>query len=221
MKDGFEEMVAYARPFFRDLRQNNSKDWFDPRKADYVERIRKPGELFADIFADELRDLTGAGHGAKVYRIYRDVRFSADKSPYNPWLHILWTQGGGTAASPAWFFACDADGVSLAVGIVGLDSDQLKRFRGWIDRDGDVIRDTIDGIAAATGGGLSDWGPEPLKRVPAPYAQDHPHAPLLRRKCLIVTVPFADTIQERGLIPVSREAVQTLMPLWTLLQDGL
>ena len=220
MKDGFEDMIAYARPFFRDLRANNRKDWFDPRKADYVQRIRKPGDLFADLFADELRELTGVSHGAKVYRIYRDVRFSADKSPYNPWLHILWAQAGGTAASPAWFFACDADDVSLAVGIVGLDSDQLKRFRVWIDRDGDAIRDAVDGIAAA-GGGISDWGPESLKRVPAPYAQDHPHASLLRRKCLIVTVPFADTIRDRGLILVSRDTVQTLMPLWALLQEGV
>ena len=77
--DSFTKMVDTAQAFFAELAAANTREWFEPRKAHYASAIRKPSELFAEVVSDELSSLTGVRHDAKLFRIYRDVRFSKDK----------------------------------------------------------------------------------------------------------------------------------------------
>ena len=87
MADGFEDMIDAAVPFFTELAANNSKAWFEPHKARYAEDIRKPAEFMAELVSEDLARITGKPHASKVFRIYRDVRFSKDKTPLNAHLH--------------------------------------------------------------------------------------------------------------------------------------
>jgi uncharacterized protein (TIGR02453 family) len=88
--DGFTQLVDEARAFFAQLDANNTKEWFEPRKAHYQTHIRQPAELLCELVGEELAHLTGKRHSGKVLRIYRDVRFSREKRPYNVHLHMVW-----------------------------------------------------------------------------------------------------------------------------------
>ncbi|RVT83920.1 TIGR02453 family protein [Rhodobacteraceae bacterium CCMM004] len=218
MADDFTAMADAAQAFFAELRENNDRAWFQARKDRYEAEIGRPAGDFADVIARSLGALTGQDHGAKIFRIYRDVRFSKDKSPYNPWLHILWTETGAPDVAPAFFFSADADGVSGMVGAMGFKGAALTRWRELVDRRGDDLTAAL----AAAGARLSDYGPAPLKRVPPGYDPDHPHADLLRRKAVIAGGPVDPGFRDdAGLVEGAMRHYTALMPLRTLLREGL
>lgn len=220
MSDGFDELISEARSFFLDLGKNNSKEWFEPRKTQYNERIRKPAELLADLFAEDLSRLTGAALKPKVFRIYRDVRFSKDKTPYNPHLHLSWFPAGD-AQRPGWFFGAAPEYLLLGTGLPGLAGPDLTRFRAAIDRDGAALEAALQRAGEASGACLSDFGPEPLKRVPKPYPQDHPQADLLRRKSLFVKSDMPEGWASDGLLKTMKAQAQSLLPVWSWLDHAM
>ena len=213
--DGFDAMVTEARQFFRDLAAHNSTAWFEPRKAHYLTAIRAPATAMAHAMADDITRLTGVPHRAKLFRIARDVRFSADKSPYHPWLQMVWTPFDPGHLSPVLFFSVEPDDTVLGCGILGLKGADLTRYRVFVDARGDELRAAI----AMAGGVLSDHMAGPLARVPRPYPADHPQGDLLRRKSLLAMrslgrdwMPGAD-----GMLAALTEEIRPMLPLHTLL----
>jgi len=74
--------------------------------------------------------------GGSLFRIYRDVRFSKDKSPYKTWVGIRFWEGGGKAGgNPGFFFGFDATGGGLHVGMHGFDKEMLAAYRQAVDDD--------------------------------------------------------------------------------------
>lgn len=183
MTDGFTQMIDDSNAFFAELARNNTKDWFAPRKDHYTANIKKPAELFSEILAEDFTQISRIGHTPKLFRIYRDVRFSKDKTPLNAHLHILWSQTSDAPFAPAFFFGSDPHGITVGTGVMGLQGEALTRYRAFIDNWGDQLDEAIE----ASGLAPSNWGPAPLKRVPSPYDKDHPHAEHLKRKSLIVS----------------------------------
>ncbi len=216
MSDGFEQMVDAALPFFAELEQNNSKDWFDPRKAQYTEEIKKPAEFFGELIAEDLSRMTGRGHKAKLFRIYRDVRFSKDKTPLNTHLHLMWSDPKGTDLSPVYFFGLSSSYFMVGGGVMGLKGETLAAFRAHVDRHGDAVQDALN-EAAGQGITLSDWGPEPLKRVPKPFAADHPQADLLKRKALAISGPVEEGWRAEGLVKSVCARLKQILPVMDVL----
>ncbi|OYW61744.1 MAG: hypothetical protein B7Z31_02325 [Rhodobacterales bacterium 12-65-15] len=214
MSDGFDRLVDEARSFFADLDTNNTKDWFEPRKDHYNAAIRKPAELLCDLVGAEITRLTGATHHGKVMRIYRDVRFSKDKRPYNAHLHMVWSQGAREDhAGPAWFFACAPDTLALNMGLPVLKGDALTAWRRLVDTGGDDLASTI----RDTGFGLSAWGEPPLKKVPPPYPADHPQADLLRQRSFILDAALGEAWRAGGLLAAITDRCARLLPVWRVL----
>jgi uncharacterized protein (TIGR02453 family) len=170
----------------------------------------------ADLFAEDLAKATGVPHGPKLFRIHRDVRFSKDKTPYNTHLHLLWSRPG-EATTPAWFFGASPDYLTLGMGVIGLEKDNLTRFRQMIDTAGDDLTDAMGSAEATANVTLSDWGPDPLKRVPKPYDADHPHAELLKRKSFAIHAPLPSDWQSRGVLPSLGALVPPMLPIWRIL----
>ncbi|MEM9974863.1 MAG: TIGR02453 family protein [Pseudomonadota bacterium] len=220
MADGFVELIDSSNAFFGELLQNNTKEWFEPQKPRYTDEIKKPGELLASLLAEDLSRLCGVSFKPKLFRIYRDVRFSKDKTPYNAHLHISCMQGG-EGAKPGWFFGSAPDYLFLCTGVMGLQGAGLTRFRALVDQDGDALQSAIDAAVAGAGAEISSWGPEPLKRVPKPYDADHPHAELLKRKNLVLVAAPAGGWREHGLLKGLGETAKALLPVWQVLESGL
>lgn len=212
MADGFEALVDTSIAFFSELRDNNSKDWFAPRKEAYKRDIQKPAELLGELIAEDLSRLTGHAHKPKLFRIYRDVRFSKDKTPLNAHLHLMWSATQQSDLSPAFFFGLSPDYFLMGGGIMGMKGPALAQFRAHIDAQGDALQNALE-RAAKLGVSISDWGPEPLKRVPKPFAQDHPHGALLKRKALAVHAPIDQNWREVGLVKAINARIAAISPV--------
>ena len=210
MADGFEQMIHDARTFFTELSKNNTRAWFDANKTRYTEGIKKPAEFFADLIAEDIARISGDPVQSKVFRIYRDVRFSKDKTPYNTHLHMMWKPVADKPLTPSWFFGLGTDYFIFGLGLMGLQGESLARYRAFVDRNGEALQDAID----ASGAQISDWGPAPLKRVPKPYEADHPQAALLKRKALAVTTDMASDWEAQGLVKAANAQIAGLLPVY-------
>lgn len=218
-KDGFEAMIDDSNAFFAELKANNTKDWFAPRKEHYNSAIKRPAELFGELLAEDFSRISGRAMKPKLFRIYRDVRFSKDKTPLNAHLHMLWREAGDKPFAPAFFFGSEPGSLVCGFGITGLKGESLTRFRAFVDSHGESLQNEI----AALGWATSSWGEAPLKRVPKPYAEDHPYAELLKRKSLILNTEMGDGWRgaEGGLLKAVRICFERTQPLRGLIQSKL
>ena len=157
------------RGFFLGLRTNNNKAYFEAHRRQYEDEVKSPlVALLADL-EDEF------GPPRRISRPNRDIRFSADKSPYKLNIYADCEKGG--------YIALDADGLVAAGGRYMVEDVQLKRLRAAVADNGsgtELVR-IVDELRRK---GYDVEGQE-LKRVPSPYPQDHPRADLLKHKRLI------------------------------------
>ncbi|OWU85355.1 hypothetical protein ATO6_08480 [Oceanicola sp. 22II-s10i] len=181
MADSFAGFIPSARAFLTRLRAENTRDWFTAHKAEYDETIRRPALLLLETMQPELERITGTSVSQKLFRPQRDIRFSADRTPYKDHCHMLWHAPSGTEVG--YYFGISPDYVRIGAGVMGFEKKALDRWRRLVDSDdGAEIADALAALRAA-GCDLSE--PE-RARVPAPYDRDHPRGDLLRRKSLTV-----------------------------------
>ncbi len=180
--------VAYAQ-FFRDLAANNNREWFQAHKQDYIDLVQKPalnfivtmGERLQTIFPGVEYDTRTNGAGSMM-RIYRDTRFSKDKTPYKTNLGIVIGEGGGKKTErPGFYFHLDADGAWIHAGLHIFPKHFMEPFRAAVadDEQGAALQAALTTVSErySTGG-------EQYKRVPRGHNADHPRADLLRYKGL-------------------------------------
>ena len=185
----FDTLVADALGFFDDLAADNSRDWFAANKARYERAVKDPAEALLAEIAVQIATATGAAPETKLYRINRDLRFSKDKTPYNTHLHLQWSD---PATGICHLFGVSRAYVCAGVGAMGFDKAALDRWRDRIaGTDGAGFARLLDRTLAA--GHRMD--PPDLKRVPAPWPQDHPQAELLKRKGLVLWHDLSDVEQ--------------------------
>jgi len=184
-------LSSTATDFLRALHANNDRHWFEAHKADYLNHLKRPGEDFAEALAAALEAATGEAHAWRIFRIHRDVRFSKDKTPYNTHLRIsLSPEGECAEGGPVWMFGLDPDRLTLGAGIFELTKPRLETWRARVDaHDGVAIVQLFSRLGRD---GIRMSEPE-LKRVPAPYAQDHPQGELLRHKGLTAWIDCPDS----------------------------
>lgn len=158
-----------ALDFFEGLEADNSKTYWTANKAIYDELVRAP----MDALLAELRKEFGEG---KVFRPYRDMRFSADKSPYKTHMGATLAKGG--------YVQLSAEGLMAGSGMYVMASDQLERFRAAIDdnRTGRALEQVVAKLRKAK---IEVSAHDALKTAPKGYAKDHPRIELLRLKGLI------------------------------------
>jgi uncharacterized protein (TIGR02453 family) len=158
---------AEALAFYAGLEDDNSKAYWTSRKAVYQEKVLRPMEELLEELAPEFGE-------PKIFRPYRDIRFSHDKTPYKT--HI------GATLGPACYLQLSADGLSAGAGRWHLEPDELTRYRaGVAGPDGAELAAVVDTLAAA---GVEVHGHGTLKSAPRGYRADHPRIALLRHKGL-------------------------------------
>ena len=154
-----------AVEFYEGLQADNSKVYWQAHKAVYEKHVREPMEELLSELADEF----GPG---KLFRPYRDVRFSADKAPYKT--NCAATLGRG-------YVSLSADGLSAGGGLYMPDTATLQRYRTAVDRDksGQQLAEIV---AALHDAGYQTMAHEVLKTAPRGFPKDHPRIELLRHK---------------------------------------
>ena len=212
----FDCFSSEAVGFLQDLKANNTKDWFAANKTTYEIHLKAPSKLFADDMALALRDLTGQDHGSKIFRIYRDVRFSKDKTPYNAHLHLAFMPTGQVVQPPMWFFGLSPDKLSLGCGVFQYDKGALDTFRDAMA--GPLGKELIQTTLEMRDLGFRVGEPE-LKRIAPGFDTDHPHKEALRRKGFAVWMDAGTPafVLEPNLTERTTAAFAELMPVFQLL----
>ena len=178
---------AEARDFLREL-PTHDKAWFDANRPAYQALIAEPAKALVEAVAADLRnELSPAIVGVprvngSISPINRDIRFSADKTPYKDHLLFRWWEGDEKKTAPTLFVRLAADEVGFATGVMPAS---LDRWRELVDAEatGAPLASAVAALVADTG---ADVAGIEYKRVPKPYAADHPRADLLRCKWLQV-----------------------------------
>jgi uncharacterized protein (TIGR02453 family) len=164
----FRGWPAEALEFFEGLEADNSKTYWQRNKDVYEEHVRAPMEELLAELAPEWGD-------GRIFRPYRDVRFSADKSPYKT--HIGAVVGIG-------YVQLTAEGLGVGSGMWEMAQDQLDRYRSAVADEGSgeelarIARDARDAGADVTAHGA-------LKTAPRGYPKDHPRIEFLRYKGIV------------------------------------
>ncbi len=182
---GFPGFPAEGMAFLRGLKKNNDREWFLPRKPVFEEKLRQPMiELVSAIHREMLRFAPDyAGEPAKcVYRIYRDTRFSRDKTPYKTFVSALMLRHGfeKNDGSAAVYFAVSPENIEVAGGVYTPDRDVLLAVRQHIAENHRHFRATFETPKIRKLFGEL-WGAS-VTRMPKGFDADHPAADLIRRK---------------------------------------
>jgi uncharacterized protein (TIGR02453 family) len=153
--------------FFLGLKLNNSKAYFESHRKQYEQDVKGPMVAL-------LADLEPEFGAARISRPNRDIRFSADKSPYKTNIYATTSAGG--------YVALDADGLAVGGGRHVLEPAQLAGFRKAVDAK--ASGEKLGAIVSALRAKGYDVEGQELKRVPPPHPQDHPRGDLLKHKTL-------------------------------------
>jgi uncharacterized protein (TIGR02453 family) len=181
-----------AIQFLADLAANNDRDWFQPRKAEFERLLKQPLEaLVSDLaarFAERGLPLQ-ADPKRSIFRIYRDTRFSKDKSPYktNVGASFPWVEGGSSdpgAHANGGYFHFQPGEMFMGGGMWMAEKPTLDAFRQAIVRDPDRVKAALEepGFVKSLGSVRTH---EELKRVPTGLPADHPMADYFRWKDIV------------------------------------
>lgn len=189
---GFVGFEPKAIAFLADLAEHNDRAWFQPRKADHERLLKEPMEALVAALGERFaaRGIPlRADPKRSIFRIYRDTRFSKDKSPYKtnigaslPWVDDA--SGADDAVHGNGAYIHIQPGNSFAGGGMWMaERPRLEALRRAVVEEPDRVLAAIEDP-----GFLATFGPvsshETLKRVPPGYPADHPLADLLRYKDL-------------------------------------
>ncbi len=210
-----------AQSFLRGLAANNDRDWFAEHKGDYERTIKGPAEAFVACVEPELSKIAGAPVGGRIFRIYRDVRFSKDKRPYNAHLHIAF--GGGAGPNDevigGWFFGLEPDRAVVGAGGFHFQGPTLDAFRAAAADNATGAK--LEAVLGKIGRDGYRIEGDQLKRVPAPYAADHARGELIRRKSLHAwkDLDAPALVASDALLPQVLAAFRALTPLVSWLRQ--
>ena len=165
----FRGWPVEAIEFYEGLEADNSKTYWQEHKAVYERAVKGPMDQL-------LAELAGEFGEGRIFRPYRDVRFSADKAPYKTNLAATLASGG--------YISLSTSGLGTGSGMYMMAPDQLERFRQAIHDDKTGVELTRL-VAKVRKSGIEVSAHDSLKTAPRGYPKDHPRLDLLRQKGLI------------------------------------
>jgi uncharacterized protein (TIGR02453 family) len=192
-----------AFDFYARLELDNTKAFWQANRAIYDEAVREPFEA--------LSDLVEAEHGRlRVFRPYRDVRFSKDKAPYKTAAGAVTESADGSI----YYVQVSAEGLFVGSGYYHMASDQLQRWRAAVDDEtsGSAI---VQVVAALRKARFEIGAMDALTTAPRGYPRDHPRVELLRMKGLTAgkSFPVARWIHTASAAPRIVEAWSHCAPM--------
>ncbi len=190
MKMGFPGFPPEGIAFFRGLKRNNRREWFQARKEIFDQQIKVPMvELVTAVNAAMMDFAPGNATDPQkaIYRIYRDTRFSKDKTPYKTHIAANFPRRGlEKHACGGFYFSVSPEEIEVAGGVYMPGPEQLVALRNHFAAHHEEFRQILRAKPFRTLMGEL-WG-EQLSRVPKGFPADHPAADLLRYKQWIVYV---------------------------------
>ena len=180
----FRGFSPEAISFLRALKRNNRREWFQPRKEKYEKLIKAPMLEFVGCLNEEFARFAPAyvtSPEKAVYRIYRDTRFSPDKTPYKTHIAAIFPRNSAVKREGAVFYLHFTEKEVLAFGGVwGPDRDELMAYRTLLRDNHEEFESLLSNKSLRKMVGKLEG--EQLSRMPKGFPVDHPAESLLRRK---------------------------------------
>jgi uncharacterized protein (TIGR02453 family) len=180
----FSGFPPEAISFLRALKRNNRREWFQPRKEKYEALIKAPMLEFVDCMNEELARFAPAyvtPPAKAVYRIYRDTRFSPDKTPYKTHIAAIFPHQRAVKREGAVFYLHFTEKALLAfAGVYSPDRDELLAYRTLLQQDHEELAAILKSKSLRKM--VGELQGEQLSRMPKGFPVDHPAESLLRRK---------------------------------------
>ena len=194
--DRLEAMAAHITPatfrFLKELAQNNERDWFNENKQRYIDEVRDPLLAFIAAFEPKLDKISSQfvadarPNGGSLFRIYRDTRFSKNKSPYKTYAGMTFRHHAGRElAAPGFYLHIEPGRVFSATGMWHSPTDALQQIRKSIIEHPDRWKRATRGR-----GRTLDQGGDTLKRPPRGFDPEHPLIEDLKRKSYTMSENF-------------------------------
>ncbi len=181
--------------FLSTLKKNNNREWFEANKEKYLAAKAETEVLLDKLIAGLVKfdkriskDLTGKDY---IFRIYKDVRFSKDKTPYKTNMGASISPGGRKTAIPGYYIHIEPNNCFLAGGLYGPEPDLLKAVRQEIDYNGAKFVKILKSKPFSNYyKGLDDW--DVLKTVPKGFDKENKYLEFLKHKHFIVSTKITD-----------------------------
>jgi uncharacterized protein (TIGR02453 family) len=178
----FRGFPPEALTFLRGLTRNNRREWFQPRKHIYETTLKAPMVELVDALNVEMRKFAPShvsDPNKAIYRIYRDTRFSADKTPYKTHIAAIFPRRGQEKHVSAGFYCgVSLEGIEVAGGLYRPGPQELLAIRTWLaDRHAEFRRAAIGPRKL-----MGELHGESLQRIPKGFDAAHPAADLLKMK---------------------------------------
>ena len=169
--------------FYKQLKENNSKEWFDEHRGDYEDYVKLPSSEFVIAMGERLKTIAPSFNAIpkvnkSLFRINRDTRFSSDKSPYKTNLGIwFWDGEGKRMECSGFYFHLETDLLMLGGGIHKFTRPQLEEYRNSVVHPG-LGKQMVDAYNEVSGKGY-DFGGKNYKRIPGDFDPGHENAQFL------------------------------------------
>lgn len=224
MNSGFPGFPPEGMAFFAKLMRNNRREWFQPRKEIFETKLKQPMRELVETLNRDLRTFAPeyvTDPDKAIYRIYRDTRFSHDKTPYKEDVAASFYRGGSNHGhgSGGFYCAVSTKAVSVGGGVYMPDRELLASIRHHLAGHHEELRRILSAKPVRTLlGGL--YG-EKLSRVPKGFPPDHPAADLLRYKRFILFVELPPELAtSRELYPEIRKRFKAMAPFMKFLSTA-
>ena len=173
--------------FLNDIKSNNNREWFNTNKQIYKRSLEEIQNFTIDLV--ELMNSHDKIENYKIFRIYRDIRFSKNKTPYKNNFGISLVREKPMSRG-GYYFHIEPSNSFSAVGFWQPEKDDLFRIRKEIDLDGKEFSDVISSKLIT-----KKWGNligDSLKSCPRGFSKDHEYISLLRRKSFLFKKNYTD-----------------------------
>ena len=184
MNLGFTGFPPEGMTFLRGLKKHNTREWFQPRKESYEEKVKGPMLELVTALMQRLADFAPdyvADPNKAIYRVYRDTRFSKDKTPYKTHIAAIFKHRDLEKHSGAGFyFSVAPEEIEVGGGVYMPMPEHLLAIRNYLAENHEEFRRIV--AARDVRRLFGEVTGESLSRVPKGFAADHPAADLLRMK---------------------------------------
>ncbi len=215
--------------FLTDLKANNTKEWFDDNRATYDEKVLAPARAFVLEMGARLREIAPDIRAEpkinkSLFRIYRDTRFSQDKTPYKTNLAVWFWEGEGKRMEcPGFYFDMSPERIFMGTGIYMFPTKELlHHYREAVDDDefGEALEAVVVKLKAA---GLELSSGKQLKRVPREYDKEHVRGDLLRHKGLTagLELPISEEVHSEAILDLCMKHFKAMNPLHAWIRELL
>lgn len=210
--------------FFKELEKNNDREWFKKHKKRYEEQVKKPFEKFVEVMIDKMQAVDPRiviTPKDAIFRIYRDVRFSKDKSPYKVQVSgIISKDGRKDMSTPGIYLQLNHKEFAIYSGAYMPDKNQLQGIREAIASDPKGFKKLINAKSFVNKFGTIQG--EQNKRIPKEFKEIAEEQPLIANKQFYYCANLkADTALDEKVVKIVMDHYKASIPVSSFLSEAM